>query len=55
LQGFRCLNRQHSHPFSALRHPFQTQPDLQIIPIEKIRLPRRADSSRRNPVKTENG
>jgi len=22
-----------------MRHPFQTQPDLQITPIEKIRLP----------------
>jgi hypothetical protein len=25
--------------FAAMRHPFQTQPDLQITPIEKIRLP----------------
>jgi len=25
--------------FAAMRHPFQHQPDLQITPIEKIRLP----------------
>ena len=25
-----------------MRHPFQSQPDLQIIPIEKIRLPRQS-------------
>lgn len=26
-------------PLPTLRHPFQTQPDLQINPIEKLRLP----------------
>ncbi len=36
---FRCLNLQHSSLFSTLRHHFRTQPDLQITPIEKIRLP----------------
>jgi hypothetical protein len=25
-----------------MRHPFQTQPDLQFTPIEKIRLPLRS-------------
>jgi len=25
-----------------MRHPFQAQPDLQITPIEKIRLPLRS-------------
>src|SRR5665811_583155 len=39
LQGFLGLNLQHSPLFSTMRHPFQTQPDLQITPIEKIRLP----------------
>jgi hypothetical protein len=39
LLGFRCLNLQHSPFTSTMRHPFQTQPDLQITPIEKIRLP----------------
>jgi len=39
LRGFRCLNKQHSLSFSTLRHPFQAQTDLQITPIEKIRLP----------------
>ena len=33
------LNLQHSSLFSPLRHHFQSQPDLQITPIEKIRLP----------------
>ena len=32
--------------FFALRHPFQTQPDLQITPIEKIRLPLRSGDER---------
>src|ERR1035438_54883 len=39
LQGFLGLNLQHSRLFSTMRHHFQTQPDLQITPIEKIRLP----------------
>ncbi len=26
----------------AMRHPFEAQPDLQIVPIEKIRLPLRS-------------
>jgi len=33
------LKRQHWLPFSLMRHAFQTEPDLQITPIEKIRLP----------------
>jgi transposase, IS5 family len=33
------LKRQHSLPFSLMRHAFQTEPDLQLTPIEKIRLP----------------
>jgi hypothetical protein len=39
LRGFLGLSLQHSLFISAMRHPFQTQPDLQITPIEKIRLP----------------
>ena len=39
MRGFGCLNLQHSPSFSAMRHAFQVQPDLQIIPIEEIRLP----------------
>jgi hypothetical protein len=39
LRGFQRLNLQHSHSFSTMRHAFQAQPDLQIKPIEKIRLP----------------
>jgi hypothetical protein len=39
LRGFQCLNLQHSHSFFTMRHHFQAQPDLQITPIEKIRLP----------------
>src|ERR1039457_3159020 len=39
LLGFGCLNLQHSSLFSSMRHPYQAQPDLQITPIEKIRLP----------------
>ena len=39
LLGFRCLNLQHSPANSTMRHSFQAQPDLQITPIEKIRLP----------------
>lgn len=39
LQGFLSLTLQHSLFISAMRHHFQTQPDLQITPIEKIRLP----------------
>ena len=38
-QKLWCLNLQHSSLFSPMRHHFQTQPDLQITPIEKIRLP----------------
>ncbi len=30
---------QHSSLFTAMRHYFQHEPDLQITPIEKIRLP----------------
>ena len=37
--GFRCLNLQHSPLFSIMRQRFQSEPDLQITPIEKIRLP----------------
>jgi hypothetical protein len=40
--GFRCLTLQHSPPFTTLRHHFQVQPDLQLTPIEKIRLPRKS-------------
>jgi hypothetical protein len=39
LRGFRCLNLQPSHSFDPLRHTFPSQPDLQLTPIEKIRLP----------------
>jgi transposase, IS5 family len=39
LRGFRCLNLQHSLPFSTMRHHFHTEPDLQITPIEQMRLP----------------
>jgi IS5 family transposase len=39
MRGFRCLNLQHSPAFHIMRHHFPTQPDLQITPIEKIRLP----------------
>lgn len=39
LRGFRCLNPQHSLLLLTMRHPFPSQPDLQITPIEKIRLP----------------
>src|ERR1035437_7533705 len=38
-QKLWCLNLQHSRLFSPLRHHFQSPPDLQITPIEKIRLP----------------
>jgi IS5 family transposase len=38
-QKLWCLNLQHSSLFSPMRHHFQSQPDLQITPIEKIRLP----------------
>ena len=37
--GFRCLTLQHSTLFNTRRHPYQAQPDLQLTPIEKIRLP----------------
>src|ERR1039458_3689908 len=39
LLGFWRLKLQYSRFFSPMRHPFQSQPDLQITPIEKIRLP----------------
>jgi IS5 family transposase len=39
LRGFLSLNQQHSPLISTMRHHFQTQPDLQITPIEKIQLP----------------
>ena len=39
VQGFLSLNLQHSPVIFTMRHHYQTQPDLQIIPIEKIRLP----------------
>lgn len=39
LQGFSSLNLQHSLFVFTMRHHFQSQPDLQIAPIEKIRLP----------------
>jgi hypothetical protein len=42
LWGFGRLTLQHSPPISAMRHPFQAEPDLQITPIEKIRLPLRS-------------
>ena len=37
--GLRCLNLQPSQLLSARRHHFPAQLDLQIIPIENIRLP----------------
>ena len=37
--GVWRLNLQHSSPIPALRHHFQSQPDLPLTPIEKIRLP----------------
>ena len=39
MQGFRCLKVQHSPLYSPMRHAYQVQPDLQITPIENIRLP----------------
>jgi len=39
LRGFWCLTLQHSPLISTMRHPYQAQPDLQLTPIEKIRLP----------------
>ena len=39
LRGFRCLTLQYSTPITAMRHAYQAQPDLQLTPIEKIRLP----------------
>src|SRR3990172_4006531 len=41
-RSFRGLNRQHSSLLPTMRHPFQPEPDLQIVPIEKIRLPLRS-------------
>jgi hypothetical protein len=41
-RGFTCLNLQHSSASAALRYPYQAEPDLQITPIEKIRLPLRS-------------
>jgi len=37
--GFWRLKLQHSRLFFTMRHLFQSQPELQITPIEKIRLP----------------
>jgi hypothetical protein len=42
LWGFRHLTLQQSPLFSTMRHSFQAEPDLQITPIEKIRLPLRS-------------
>src|SRR5450755_1167714 len=39
LLGFGCLNLQHSRSDSIVRQHFPARPDLQITPIEKIRLP----------------
>ena len=39
LRGFECRSLQHSRLYSIMRHAFQAQPDLQLTPIEKIRLP----------------
>ena len=39
MQGFRCLKGQHSRLSSTMRQIYQSQPNLQITPIEKIRLP----------------
>jgi len=39
LLGFERLDLQHSRLFSIMRHHYQAQTDLQITPIEKIRLP----------------
>jgi hypothetical protein len=36
---FWRLNLQHSPLFPTMRHHFQSQPDLAITPIEKIRRP----------------
>jgi len=39
FRGFCGLKLQHSPLRYSMRHAFQTQPDFQITPIEKIRLP----------------
>lgn len=46
-RGFRCLT------FAAMRHHFPHQPDLQITPIEKIRLPLKAEALNRLGINTE--
>src|ERR1039457_7418260 len=37
-RGFTCLNLQHSRPSATMRYHYQAESDLQITPIEKIRL-----------------
>jgi IS5 family transposase len=42
LRGLCGLKLQHSPSLNTMRHAFQSQPDFQITPIEKIRLPLRS-------------
>jgi len=42
LRGLCGLKLQHSPSSNTMRHAFQSQPDFQITPIEKIRLPLRS-------------
>ena len=39
MRGIRCQSLQHSDLNATMRQHFQAQPDLQLTPIEKIRLP----------------
>jgi hypothetical protein len=39
FHGFCGLKWQHSPPFHVMRHTFQPEPEFQLVPIEKIRLP----------------
>src|SRR3990172_6201170 len=41
-RSFRGLNRQHSSLLPTMRHPFQPEPDLQIVPKKKFPLPLRS-------------
>ena len=41
-RGFACLNLRHSRSSVAMRYHYQAEPDFQITPIEKIRLPLRS-------------
>jgi IS5 family transposase len=47
--GFWRLNRQHSLLFTTMRHHFQSQPELQLAPIEKIRLPHKIQKGKQRP------